>query len=454
VSSTVVSRPADEQIHADACVATYAVLGLTPQADANLIEIAYWCQVELCHAAGLEWRDWRARLSELNEARAYLAGLATSRPALTPLPPPRVEPPAPRPTNRAVLAAVYAPTGVVAAATVGVAALGLWGATLIMALVSAVLFAVILAAGLLRRAPVSQPAIEVTSDEALRLLALAPAPPLPLVSLSHQYLSRRAQAEGDVLRRAVLDAAVALLVGGQDEPGAPEGDARTASDAGARSREGDAVRPPLPAPSDTGSDDTRAATDADASLQVVETPGRNGHARTELNGSAVVEVVAAPRRKAERAPARPSAETGAVPPDAGRDGEAQGEGDADQRVAVFLRIARDGSTRSRELPLIDGRAYAIGSSYSSSIRLAAQSVAAEHARLTIRRGRVLFHHIAPDAKSLVNGSETTWAVIEPGDLLEVGEYRCRFTSPLGADDDRSAVEAGAGREPERVSLAT
>jgi hypothetical protein len=123
-------------------------------------------------------------------------------------------------------------------------------------------------------------------------------------------------------------------------------------------------------------------------------------------------------------------------------------------VAVFLRIARDGSAPSREVPLIDGRAYAIGSSYSASIRLAAPSVAAEHARLTIRRGRVLFHHIAPDATSLVNGSETTWAVIEPGDLLEVGEYRCRFTGPFGADDDRLAADEGAARDTEHVSLTT
>jgi hypothetical protein len=453
VSSTLVSRPENEQSHVDGREPAYAALGLTPLADANLIEIAYWCQVELCHAEGLEQRDWRKRMSALNDARALLVGRTTSHPQPATPPIPHVDLPAPRRTGLAARAAVYVPIVLAAATVASILVLGLSGVASIMVLAGSILLGVILAVGLLRRVPLRQPPVEVSPADALGILALAPTAPLPLISLSYQYLSSRALAEDNLLRKSILDAAVKAALDERGEPDTPDDDAPASSDSPSTPRELDIAQPAISAALDRGGRAPVAA-DGDRTPPEPDAPGQDGHATREWYATSEPESAAASPRGTRRDPERLYTRGEPPRPAARGDADHRQGTDAGERVAVFLRIAHDGSTQSREVPLVDGRAYAIGSSYSASIRLPTDSVAAEHARLTIRRGRVLFHHIAEDAVSLVNGSETTWAVLEPGDLLELGDYRCRFTSPLGGSDDASAVEQDADRGAAPVSLTT
>jgi hypothetical protein len=87
--------------------------------------------------------------------------------------------------------------------------------------------------------------------------------------------------------------------------------------------------------------------------------------------------------------------------------------------------------------LRDSTVYAIGSAPDADVRLpVADDVAAEHARLTVRRGRVLFHHVAEGADSFINGERAVWAVLETGDTLRIGANRCQYL--IAPTDPRSA----------------
>jgi hypothetical protein len=380
VINTAVPESGERRPRRDVHEAAFATLGLSPQADAGLVEIAYWCQVELCHTAGLEGREWRRRLSELNEARARLVALACALPKpRTPLP--SVQAPSPHLVGWAVVAALCVPAAGAAGAALGVVMFGIWGATAIGVIGGSVVLGAVLGAGLYVRTPLRQPPFEVTNEDALQCLRLAPDAPPALVSLSHQYLRGRALAEGDLDGKFVLDAAVQAIT--------RELFARDAAGRG---------------------EETGSAMDRDdtASVQLSSPPQSHVEGASDRTGPEAHDAMAGPRAVFTPAP------------------------DAAATIAGCLKISTDGGDDSRELPLIDGHTYTIGSSHSANIRLAAPSVAAEHARLTVRRGRVLFHHVAPDAVSLVNNSEANWAVIEPGDELLIGVFRCRFTTdPVG-----------------------
>jgi hypothetical protein len=103
-------------------------------------------------------------------------------------------------------------------------------------------------------------------------------------------------------------------------------------------------------------------------------------------------------------------------------------GDSQTGPALLLL---HGTTRLGEVVLENGRVYTVGSGRGADIVLAGHGaaeeapVAAEHARLTVRRGRVLFHHVGEQFESKVNGAATEWAVIEAGDEIEIGDYVLR-----------------------------
>ena len=81
--------------------------------------------------------------------------------------------------------------------------------------------------------------------------------------------------------------------------------------------------------------------------------------------------------------------------------------------------------------------YTIGAASQCEVRLPAvagpEGVAPEHAAITVRGERVLFHHLADHYHSLVNGERTVWAVLEPGDVVTIGPYRCHLLPPAGGD---------------------
>lgn len=86
----------------------------------------------------------------------------------------------------------------------------------------------------------------------------------------------------------------------------------------------------------------------------------------------------------------------------------------------------------QRLSLANGGVYTIGTGERCDVRLPATegaSISHAHARITIRRGRVLFHHIGEEGESSVNGERAVWAVLEPGDTIGIGPYRCHLLAP-------------------------
>jgi hypothetical protein len=91
-----------------------------------------------------------------------------------------------------------------------------------------------------------------------------------------------------------------------------------------------------------------------------------------------------------------------------------------------------GQRKVVSIALQPNRAYTIGTDPRSDVRLPHSpetgevEVGFEHARLTVRPGRVLFHHLAEGARSLVNDEPATWSLLEPGDRLGIGPYVCYY----------------------------
>jgi hypothetical protein len=107
-----------------------------------------------------------------------------------------------------------------------------------------------------------------------------------------------------------------------------------------------------------------------------------------------------------------------------------------QSVAA-LRVL-EGGREVQSIPLRDDAVYTIGTGRHCDVQLPLAvgqgnvPIGAEHARLTVRRGRVLFHHVADDGYSLINGERMVWAVLDPGDEIGVGPYVCSYAdSPAG-----------------------
>ena len=69
----------------------------------------------------------------------------------------------------------------------------------------------------------------------------------------------------------------------------------------------------------------------------------------------------------------------------------------------------------------------VGSASINLIRLEAggDEIAAEHARVWVRDGRLVYHQIATDYKSTWRGEPITWVSLGNGDEIQVGPYRLR-----------------------------
>jgi len=83
----------------------------------------------------------------------------------------------------------------------------------------------------------------------------------------------------------------------------------------------------------------------------------------------------------------------------------------------------------------DGRAYPIGAEAavigsaedSCHIVLPGDGVAPDHARIWIRDGRCLLHHVGGmSRKTYVSGEEVEWVVLDPGDEVRIGGHRLVF----------------------------
>ncbi len=93
------------------------------------------------------------------------------------------------------------------------------------------------------------------------------------------------------------------------------------------------------------------------------------------------------------------------------------------------RLVEAGTDAPRTFHLGGGPAIIGSSRRHCTIVLEGEDVAPEHARITMRDGRYMLHHIGGlRRKTLVGGREADWVVLEPGDELQVGGHRLVFHS--------------------------
>jgi pSer/pThr/pTyr-binding forkhead associated (FHA) protein len=113
-----------------------------------------------------------------------------------------------------------------------------------------------------------------------------------------------------------------------------------------------------------------------------------------------------------------------------------------------------GPQKVLSVALQPNRTYTIGTDPRSDIRLPASpesgkvEVGFQHARLTVRPSRVLFHHLAEGVYSLVNGEPATWSLLEPGDRLGIGPYQCSYEA-LPLDEATRTADADSAQRPAR-----
>jgi hypothetical protein len=268
-----------------------------------------------------------------------------------------------------------------AAAAAAVVALGGWSA-----------------AGAVARRRAPRP---LTGDEAYRALRAHPSADRELVLLLHNYLRRRATTHGDFDAVMLLDEAYRAAPPSpstiEDEPVVNLAATDEAvSDADAAPPPAQVDEPPVP---------LRRDADMAAGVAAVVSPP-----------SGVPAVQAAPALLMA-AGGRPA-----------------------------LRVL-EGGREVQSIPLRDDAVYTIGTGRHCDVQLplaagqGSATIGAEHARITVRRGRVLFHHVADEGYSLVNGEQMVWAVLDPGDEIGVGPYVCTFA---GAGDDAPPDGEGAG----------
>lgn len=391
---------------------TFAVIGLDSTADADLVELAYWHQVDICRATLLGSPAWRERMAELNQARALLSHIAPS---------PISDPAQPSPSVAGLggvpwMAAALLPPlalmlfivvtrsmgwdrGAIAAGGFTVLALSAF-AGLVLATIS----------GRYAPDPISQ------ETNPYRLLHVLPSADQSLITIAYRHALRVASAREDSATLDALEAAFGRI-------GTPA--ARTAYDL--RAAETDAVMLAEPV---TPASPAKRWRLLDLFTQIGSALGAGVRplSRTRRPAGAATRPVAswdAIDAEDGLPPTRPHA---TAEPNAQSIGTLRVLDDDDEVVTVVLR---------------DATVYGIGSDTENDVRLPAEDVAAEHARLTVRRGRVLFHHLAGDSDSYVNGERAVWAVLESGDTLRIGGYRCQY---LAGAEPRPAVLRNLPRE--------
>jgi len=94
------------------------------------------------------------------------------------------------------------------------------------------------------------------------------------------------------------------------------------------------------------------------------------------------------------------------------------------RPAILVIDGPDGTQRHR----IEHEPVTIGTGTTNEMRIGAAGgdIAEEHARVWMRDGRLVFHHLAPGYRSTVHGEAVTWVSLDDGDELQIGTYKLRL----------------------------
>jgi predicted component of type VI protein secretion system len=93
--------------------------------------------------------------------------------------------------------------------------------------------------------------------------------------------------------------------------------------------------------------------------------------------------------------------------------------------ARLVVIEGPDSGRSVEL---GEHAVTLGADADCALQLSDASgrVGGRHARVWLREGRFMLHHLDKRLTTLVGEREVDWAVLEPGDEIVIGPHRLRF----------------------------
>jgi hypothetical protein len=100
---------------------------------------------------------------------------------------------------------------------------------------------------------------------------------------------------------------------------------------------------------------------------------------------------------------------------------------AERRAVRLLLVAgapedTAGEIELREIPIT------LGTSKKCDIRLPeADGVGEVHARLWLKDGTPVLHHLAPGRQTLVDGSPVEWASLRPRSILQIGPYQYRIS---------------------------
>lgn len=433
----------------------FAVLGLAPSAGADLVDLAYWHLVDEARATLHGTPAWRARLSELNTARALLSdhfslwrSSAHPRSDATP----HDTPIGWRRIRVATLAPVLAalPLAALLASDQGLAwpeRVAAAGAVLLLSMVGALLIA---------RSGRGRPERSTAgASNPYRLLRLHPGASPSLADVVYEHLRRAALQHEDLPALAELERAYAQLRRSAPPTREPHPSAGHAHQAGAEAEP--AAAPPRrriaphwlrrlrPSRRRQPSTDIRPAASKRGRRRpwarwlprpVLRLRRRAAPSRSDAPApSHTPHPVAAPER-GQRSGGTAAPPVAPVPVSGGAAGRPHLPTGSPTGVLQVLR----GAEAVLAVPLEDGGVYTIGTAVHCQVALpASPGVAAEHARLTVRGGRVRFHHVAEAGASLVNGEPATWAVLEAGDEIRVGPYVCRYLA-----GDRPAPNVARG----------
>jgi len=127
------------------------------------------------------------------------------------------------------------------------------------------------------------------------------------------------------------------------------------------------------------------------------------------------------------APSRPEAAPSVAVPEMAIDASFE----PSQRPPVDETLAQLTVHRRRDGALIQkaslGRApFTVGSGSGCDLVLPGEGIAPYHLRLWYREGRFMLHDLTRRGEVMVNGHPVLWAVLEDGDILELGPYVLKF----------------------------
>lgn len=111
-----------------------------------------------------------------------------------------------------------------------------------------------------------------------------------------------------------------------------------------------------------------------------------------------------------------------------------------QEPALSLVMEGPDGRRSFE---VRSQPVTIGSAERCQVRLAGGRIDAEQARVWSMDGKLIFHQLSQQQPSRIGGQPVSWVVLNPGDVVEIGDYRLRLATTSEAGPARAGGQAAS-----------